>query len=96
MMNKLLILIAAFVFVGCSSKSLTPEPKEVKMSRESANSECKELGRVTGTTMTAQGTSKEALDDMQNDAAKRGANYVKIEQYSGSGTSVVGVAYLCP
>ncbi|MDZ4675962.1 MAG: hypothetical protein SGI74_00500 [Oligoflexia bacterium] len=95
-MKSLILVIAILSFVGCSSKSLTPDVREVKMSRENPDSECKELGRVSGTTMTAQGTSEEALADMQDDAAKKGANFVKIGQYSGSGTGVIGVAYDCP
>jgi hypothetical protein len=92
------LLISLLITGGwaCSSKSLTPNVDEVKMSRNNPSSECEEIGRVTGRTMTAKGTSEEAMNDMRDEASKKGANFVRIEQYSGTGTSVTGVAYRCP
>jgi hypothetical protein len=95
-MKMVFITATAVLIAGCASRPLTPELDDVKMSRENPKSTCEEIGRVTGRTMTAKGSSEEALKDMQSDAAAKGANFVRVEQYSGSGTSVTGVAFRCP
>jgi hypothetical protein len=95
-MKKIFFFGLAALLSACASRPLTPELDDVKMSRENPSSKCEELGRVTGRTMTAKGTSEEALKDMQADAAAKGAKYVRVEQYSGSGTSVTGIAFRCP
>jgi hypothetical protein len=77
-------------------RSVLPDVKEVKVGREAAGDDCKELGPINGTTSSAKGTREQALEDLKREAANKGANYVMIKQYSAYGTSVVGVGYECP
>jgi hypothetical protein len=46
--------------------------------------------------MSVNGTFEQALEDLKSDAALKGANVVKLESTSGTGTAVRGQAYLCP
>ncbi|MEQ1877342.1 MAG: DUF4156 domain-containing protein [Bdellovibrionia bacterium] len=89
-------LILALLLSACASRSLTPDSEDVKMSREIPSESCKELGRVTGTSKSRKATHDELLADMRQDAAKKSANYVKVEEYSSLGTSVTGTAFSCP
>ncbi|NJL25356.1 MAG: DUF4156 domain-containing protein [Calothrix sp. SM1_5_4] len=82
---------------ACAHKrSVLPEVKEVKVGREPAGDECKEIGPINGTVADVKATREQALEDLKKEAANKGANYVMIKQYSAYGTSVVGIAYECP
>ncbi|MGE0762338.1 MAG: DUF4156 domain-containing protein [Bdellovibrionales bacterium] len=81
--------------VGCASRSVTPQVKEVQVSREPADKKCVELGKITGNTISMKGTAEEALADLKKEAANKGANYVVVKQYSDNQTSVTGIAYEC-
>jgi hypothetical protein len=95
----LLILLAAvfaWINVSCSSAPIKPEADNVKVKREAPNLEnCKEIGMVQGTVKTKSGTFEQALEDMKLDAARKGANYIHMEQTSAYGTSTRGTAYFC-
>lgn len=96
-----LVSIASLLFVGlglsaCKSRSVLPDTREVKVSRDTAGSDCREIGPINGTTASVKGTPEQALEDLKKEAANKGANYVRIKQYSAYGTSVVGIAYECP
>lgn len=94
-----LALIAAaltFFNAGCGSPPIKPEGSNVKISREDADSDCREIGDVEGRNMSAKGTFETALEDLKTDAARKGANFVRIAQTSGTGTAVRGTAYFCP
>ncbi len=93
---RLLILGLALLMTGCASRSLTPNIKEVKVSREQPDKKCKEIGTLTGTTATVKGTQEQALEDLKREAANKGVNYVVVKQYSSYGTSVTGIGYECP
>ena len=100
-MKKIFLLFAvptlmASGLVACSHESLTPQSSDVKASKENPSGDCREISKVTGSTMTAHGTAEQALEDMKKDAANRGANYVRIDQYSAYGTGVTGTAFRCP
>lgn len=95
-LNRLFqISILAFL-IGCASESLTPDIKDVKVSKESPSKDCREIGRVTGSTPSSKGTSEEALKDMVKEASKRSANYLRVDEYSSYGGSVTGTAFRCP
>ena len=68
---------------------------DIKVGREKPSGECEELGLLRGTTMTATETKEDALEDLKKTAANKGATYVKVEQFSATGTSVTGMAYTC-
>lgn len=94
---KALLLIGIVMGLGaCSSRSVMPDSEEVKVSRDAADEDCKELGKITGTTSSVKGTREQALEDLKQTAANKGANYIMIKQYSAQGTAVTGIAYECP
>lgn len=94
-MKKYFICVAVLVAGGCAHESLTPNPDQLKVSKESPKSNCTELGPVSGRTISSKGNSEEALADMKKDASRLSANYVQILEYSGTGTAVTGTAYRC-
>lgn len=96
MIKKLAVLTMALMASACASRSVLPDVKEVKVSREAPDKKCTEIGSITGRTATVKGTQEQALEDLKKEAANKGANYVVVKQYSGMGTSVTGVAYECP
>lgn len=77
-------------------RSVLPDVREVKVGREAAGDDCKEIGTLNGTTSSVKASQEQALEDLKREAANRGANYVMIKQYSAYGTSVVGIGYECP
>lgn len=95
-MKNLVVVLSLFVLSACSSRSIKPDPNGVKVSREQPSEKCHEIGTISGTTIFAQGTQDQALDDLKREAANKGANYVVVKQFSGSGTTVTGVAFECP
>ncbi len=95
-MNFGITVMTLSLMIACSSQPVIPEAKNVKVSREDADSDCKDLGPVQGSVSTAKGTIEQALEDMKLDAARKGANYVRMQATSAMGASVSGTAYMCP
>ena len=95
-MTRILILSLFALVTACSSAPpVKPEGKNVEVSRDPADKDCKELGAVEGRNSSSSGTFDQALEDLKQDAALKGANYVQIKQSGAMGTSVRGTAYLC-
>lgn len=91
--------IVAFLIsglIGCRSRSLLADSKDVQVGRVEAAENCHEIGKLTGTTSSAKGTQEQALEDLKKEAANKGANYVHVKEYSAAGTAVTGIAYDCP
>jgi hypothetical protein len=84
------------VLISCSSRPIVPDAKNVTLKREEPSSKCREIGRVQGSVSTKAGTVDQAIEDMKLDAARKGANYVRMEATSAMGSSVSGTAYSCP
>lgn len=95
-MKKGIGLLGLLILAGCASRSIKPDPNGVKVSREEPSEKCHAMGEVTGTTIFANGTQDQALDDLKREAADKGANYVVVKQFSSYGTTVTGRAYECP
>lgn len=97
-MKSMLALAIAFATLGtgCSSHPIVPEAKNVEVSRNDAGRKCREIGPVQGSVVTAKGTVEQAIENMKLDAARKGANFVRMETTSALGTSVSGTAYFCP
>ncbi len=91
-----ILILTAFGFIGCGSHPIKPAGENVKISRDDADSDCREIGSVEGRNQSAKGTFETALEDLKLDASRQGANFVKMEQTSGTGTAVRGTAYFCP
>ena len=81
---------------SCSSKPIIMTSSDVKVSREEAPKNCADAGPVSGTTTSTHATQEEALEDMKKEASHKGANFIKIEQFSDTGTAVTGRAFICP
>ncbi len=90
-----LTIFSALVLVNCSSHPIKPEAGNVKVSRDEADKDCKEIGRVEGRVRTVKGTFEDAMEDMKLDAARKGANYIHMQQTGALGQSVSGTAYFC-
>ncbi len=91
-----LITLALATLTACSSQPVVPEAKNVKVARENPDSDCTEIGKVQGSVSRNKGTIEQAIEDMKLDAARRGANYVRMETTGAMGTSTSGTAYHCP
>lgn len=89
-----IVMFAGFL-ASCGSQPIKPEAENVKVTRDKVDDDCKEIGPVEGRNLSAKGTFEHALEDMKLDAARKGANLVKIEQTSGTGTAIRGTAYVC-
>ena len=94
---KLIPILCSLAFLSaCSSQSIMPDQEGVKVSRKAADKDdCKELGKVTGSSISREADKKEVLANLKQEAANKGANYVVIKQWSATGTSVTGLAYQC-
>jgi hypothetical protein len=97
-MMRFSVLLAGLMLIlsGCASPSPRPEPDDVKLAHDAANPKCKRIGPISGTTLTALGTTDDALKDLRKEAANKGANYVVLGEFSSYGTTVTGDAYWCP
>jgi hypothetical protein len=94
--NAIVLPIAALFMAGCSTMSTLPTEDNVKVSREAADEDCKFLSKVEGRSLDAKATEEDVLKDMRQEAANKGANFLLVEQYSATGTAVMGKAYKCP
>lgn len=88
------IITALFLF-GCTSHPIKPAAENVKVSREDAGKDCKEIGPVDGRVKNINGKFEEALEDLKLDASRKGANFVHIQQTGALGQAVTGTAYFC-
>ncbi len=95
LLRTITFAITSAFLISCASRSVMPEVKEVKVSREAADKDCREIGVITGSVSSAKGTREQALEDLKHEAANKGANYVMVKEYSTYGTSVTGVAFEC-
>jgi hypothetical protein len=90
------VFATGLLIAGCRSTPVVPSADNIKISRDDAKKSCQEIGKVQGSTGSSKGTVEQAIDDMKLDAARKGANYVRMEATSALGSSVMGTAYYCP
>ena len=82
--------------------TLTTGGQSLQASREEPPEGCKEVGPVTGSggdVMGEHGTTgavEAARINMRNEAAAKGANYVRVETGQGSVGLELGTAFACP
>lgn len=84
-----------FSLSGCGSQPIRPEAENIEVTREPVGENCHSIGPVEGRTISAKGTFDEALENLKLDAARKGANTVKIEATSAIGTAVRGEGFIC-
>lgn len=87
-------LILTFGFSGCRSKPIL-EKDDVKVTRDEPSESCKPLGAIEGRVITLRGTQEQAMENLKEEAVKKGANWVKIDSIGAQGTTIRGQAYSC-
>lgn len=90
--QKMIPLI--FLFLSGCATALTTEGSKVKLMKNDPPSNCKEIGSVKGLTR-GTGDMEVAKNEMRNEAAEKGANYVRYES-AQEAVSASGTAFLCP
>lgn len=98
--SRLLLPMLALVASGCAT-ALTPAGQKVRFMKADPPAECKELGQVTGRSVSGgaadPATSLEnSKNDARNKAGDLGANYLRWEASDGAGGVVTGTAFQCP
>ena len=94
-MNKSVFLLSALFLMACSSHPVLPKKEDIKVSREAAGENCSSLGSIEGRTTKINGKDEDALEDLKEDAIKKGANYVQIESMGALASTIRGKAYFC-
>ena len=93
---KIYILMSAFFLSACASKMpVLAESSDIKVSRENPSGECETLGPIEGRSLSVNPDKEALLEDLKQEAIKKGANYVKFETFGAQGAAVRGTAYFC-
>ncbi|OFZ18902.1 MAG: hypothetical protein A2Z20_12395 [Bdellovibrionales bacterium RBG_16_40_8] len=90
------LMIFSGFFTACSTMSNLAEEDNVKVSRDEPSKDCEFLDKLEGRSLTRTAKQEDALKDLRQEAANKGANYLVVKEYSGVGTAVTGLAYKCP
>ncbi len=88
------LVLVASVLVGCGGSTLTQSGAQVKLMKADPPPACKEVGGVSSYTIGPSYQEKNKTK-LRNEAAEKGANYVRLEQNDSDGNAA-GTAYLCP
>ena len=95
---------------ACAAKTTIPGAEKILLSNEKPDGECEFVSEVVGgqgnwwtdDITSSENIAKGSRNDLRNEAYKVGANYVHIQQVSGSQTfiggstmALVGNAYKC-
>jgi hypothetical protein len=109
-MNKLILTSLVILLTACAAKPILPGAEKVMLSNEKPDSECEFIAEVSGgqgnwwtdDITSSKNVAKGSRNDLRNEALKIGANYVYIQQTSGSQTylggstmALIGNAYKC-
>lgn len=88
---------ALLLLTACGSQPIMPTKEDVNVTREdlSKNKSCEDLGTVAGKSMHTTGGKEQALEDLKEQAANKGATDIQVHQFSDMGTSVTGTLYKC-
>lgn len=84
---------------GCTATTLTAAGRGVSVEKADAKKECSEVGIISASSSNFVGeTDANARNKLRNEAAERGANYVRLDTYAenGNGVRYTGTAYKCP
>lgn len=95
MFKIFMLLTITILFSNCGSHPVLAEKSDIKVSRETPDSDCKSLGPIEGRSIKINATNEEALDDLKAEAVRKGSNYVKVETFGAHGGSIRGEAYFC-
>jgi hypothetical protein len=90
-LTALLPLLWLVLTIGCSPVALTEAGKNVRTITSDPPATCEDIGTVYG-----RGDSEEIKNGMRNEAAEKGANYVRMETYNPMTAGGSGTAFRCP
>ena len=91
--------LLALTSIGCATTRLTKSGKAVRLMKSDPPTACQEIGGVQafGSAFTGDAAG-DAKTKLRNEAAKQGADYVRMETAttnSGDHVTMSGTAYLC-
>jgi hypothetical protein len=86
--------VLGVTLIGCGGGALTQAGSAVTLNKSDPASGCKEVGGVSGYTIGPDYQDKNK-NKLRNEAAEKGANYVRLEQNDSDGNAS-GTAYKCP
>ncbi|MDO8953887.1 MAG: DUF4156 domain-containing protein [Gammaproteobacteria bacterium] len=98
-MKKMTLLAAtALLLCGCSTTPVLPEAQTIMVSTNPAPHSCKYLGQVvgnqgnffTGSFTSNKNLEQGSMNDLKNQAAKMGANYIQIITSRAGATGALG------
>ena len=95
MYGFLVLIFFSALISNCGSHPVLAEKSDIKVSRDTPDSDCKSLGPIEGRSIKINATNEEALEDLKAEAIRKGANYVKVESFGAHGGSIRGEAYFC-
>lgn len=88
-------LLLAVTFVSCANQEILPDEVDVKVGRELPSDKCTLVGTLTASSGKIGGSSEEALENLKEAAARKGANFILYESASATGSAMKGTAYSC-
>jgi hypothetical protein len=89
-------LFLVLLLTGCSSTMpVLPKTSDIKVSRELPSGDCAPLGSVVGSSSGIKADKEAMLEDLKEEAIKKGANYVMVETLGAQGSAIKGQAYNC-
>jgi PBP1b-binding outer membrane lipoprotein LpoB len=91
----LAVLLLAVIFSGCSSHPVLPEKSDIKVSRDNPSDKCKNLGAIEGRSRKVNAKPEDALEDLKEEAIRKGADYVRIETMGAQSATIRGTAFFC-
>lgn len=91
----LIVMAAVLIFSGCSSHPVLPEKSDIKVSRDNPSDKCKSLGAIEGRSRKVHAKPEDALEDLKEEAIRRGADYVRIEAMGAQSSTIRGTAFFC-
>ncbi|HVH47873.1 MAG TPA: DUF4156 domain-containing protein [Labilithrix sp.] len=91
---KRLVLFLGLSLVACGGGALSPEGAKVTLNKADPPSGCTEAGGVSSYTIGPDYQEKNK-NKLRNEAAEKGANFVRLEQNDSDGNAS-GTAYRCP
>ncbi len=89
-------LFLVMVLTACSSTMpVLPKTSDIKVSRELPSGDCTPLGTIVGNSNSVKPDKDAMLEDLKDEAIKKGANYVMVETLGAQGSAIRGQAYNC-
>lgn len=93
--NLAVAAVLVLILSGCSTHPVLPEKSDIKVSRDNPSDKCKNLGAIEGRSRKLNAKPEDALEDLKEEAVRKGADYVRIETMGAQSTSIRGTAYFC-